>query len=163
MSHIEGRCQNRDTHLSKDRLVLLHFLLRQLDGGSLGGLFLLFLVLNNGLFAQTARFLVPRQAGLQHILDEVIGTEDVASLAVLHHPVGKPRYVAGCFEDRSRGHNSGVQLEHEFLDDEVLAPFRDDVGLQGRARGTVVVQTGDTWQKFGDLEAMDMEEQRIPP
>ena len=59
----------------------------------------------------------------------MVSAEDIASLHVLDHPVSKTGNMARGLKDWCRREDGGVDLEHAFLDDEVLAPFGDNVGL----------------------------------
>ncbi|GKT53876.1 hypothetical protein ColTof3_01215 [Colletotrichum tofieldiae] len=129
--------------LGQDLLVLLDDGIVELDGLGLclSLLLLLGVVLLLDLF--TAGLLVALEAGLEHVLDEVIGTQDIAVLGVLAHPVGELVDVARGLEDLVRGQDGGVDLEHVLLEDEVLAPEVDDVGLQGAAGGAVVEEAGN--------------------
>ena len=47
-------------------------------------------------------------------------------------------------EHLTLGHDGAVKLEHLLLQDEVVAPLLDDVGLNRAARRTEVVEAGDT-------------------
>lgn len=53
------------------------------------------------------------------------------------------------------GESSAVELEHVLLEDEVLAPDLNDVGLEGATWWAVVEETGDT---IVDLERWSVEE-----
>ncbi|GKT46694.1 uncharacterized protein ColSpa_06875 [Colletotrichum spaethianum] len=129
--------------LGQNLLVLLDDGVVELDGLSLclSLLLLLGVVLLLNLFA--AGLLVALEAGLEYVLDEVVGTQDVAVLGILAHPVGELVDVARGLEDLVRGQDGGVDLEHVLLEDEVLAPEVDDVSLQGAAGGAVVEEAGD--------------------
>lgn len=54
-------------------------------------------------------------------------------------------HVARRLQDLGQGHNRGVQLQHVLLDDVVLSPRIQNVGLQGGTWWSVVVQTSDTY------------------
>jgi hypothetical protein len=56
--------------------------------------------------------------------------------------------VARRLENRSGCHNRGIEFEHPLLDDEVLAPLINDVSLERRAWWSIVVETGDTYERF---------------
>ena len=48
--------------------------------------------------------------------------------------------------EHGRGcHDGGIDLQHVVFHDEVFAPFRDDVRLERRTRGAVIVQTRDAY------------------
>ena len=63
--------------------------------------------------------------------------------------------MAGGLEDLVWGESSAVELEHVLLEDEVLAPDLNDVGLEGATWWAVVEETGDT---IVDLERWSVEE-----
>lgn len=92
------RREKNVTHLSQEALVLLHGSILELDSGRLDHLlFLLFLViLDFGDGGLTTSFTVSLQARLDDGLDEVIGSEDLASLGVFDHPVGESRASSSC-------------------------------------------------------------------
>ncbi|KAF3806253.1 putative glycine--tRNA ligase [Colletotrichum gloeosporioides] len=129
--------------LGQDLVVLLDEGVVELDGDGL--LLPLGLLLGVILFLDllAAGLLVAPEAGLEHILDEVVGTQDIAVLGVLAHPVGELVNVAGGLEDFVGGQDGAVELEHVFLEDEVLAPEVDDVGLESAAGRAIVEQTSD--------------------
>lgn len=122
--------------LGERRLVLLDHLVVELDGDRLDLLLLLLLgrVLDLLDLGDAARLLVALEAGLEDALDEVVGAVDLVRLRVLDHPVGELVDVARRLENVRQGHDGRVELEHLLLDDEVLAPRVEDVGLERRAR-----------------------------
>lgn len=81
---------------------------------------------------------------LKNSLDQVVRPEDLSRLGVLAHPVGKLGDVTRGDEDVGERHDGCVELGHVLLDDEVLAPSGEDVGLKRRTGGSVVVKSGDT-------------------
>jgi len=86
-----------------------------------------------------AGVLVGLQTGAEDLLDEMVGPEDLAGLGVLGHEVGELGDVARGDEDGLGGDDGGVDLEHLLLEDEVLAPEVDKVGLQG-SEGRAIVE-----------------------
>lgn len=124
-------------------LVLLHHGIVELDGLGLGLLLLLLgVVLLLHLLATS--LLVTVEARLEDGLDEVVGSEDLAVLGVLAHPVGKLVDVATGLENLVGGQDGAVDLEHVLLEDKVLAPLVNDVGLESTSWGAIVVETANT-------------------
>jgi len=76
----------------------------------------------------------------------MIGPEDLRSLDILAHPIRELGDVSGGDEDVGKGHDGGVEFEHVLLDDKVLPPLGENVGLKRRSRRSVVVQSSDTWK-----------------
>lgn len=131
--------------LGEDLLVLLDDGVLELDG--LGTLGLLLLALGVDLLLLhllAASLLIALEAGLENVLDEVVGAQNIAVLGVLAHPVGELVDVAGGLENIVGGQGGAVNLEHVLLEDEVLAPDVDDVGLKGAAGRAIVVEAGNT-------------------
>ena len=119
------------THLRQNALVLVHGIVWQLNSGGLRSLFLFLLfVLLLWLGDQAPRLLVAREAGLEDPFDQVICTQDVTGLRILHHPIRKAGNVARRLEHRCGRHDGGIDLEHVVFHDEVFAPFCDDVRLK---------------------------------
>jgi hypothetical protein len=131
--------------LGQDLLVLLDDGILELDNGNVLDLLLLLLgVLLLSLDLLATGLLVALEAGLENLLDQVVGAEDLASLGVLAHPVGELVDVAGCLEDLVGGQHGAVDLEHVLLEHEVLAPDIDNVVCEGAAGRAIVVETRDT-------------------
>lgn len=85
------------------------------------------------------------EACLEDAFDEVVCAEDVARVGILDHPVSEAGDVSRSLEDGGWRHDGGVELEHVIMNDKMAAPFCDDVGLEGRSRWAIVVETGDAW------------------
>ena len=131
--------------LGEDLLVLLDDGVLELNGlGTLGLLLLALGVHVLLLHLLAASLLVALEAGLENVLDEVVGAQDVAVLGVLAHPVGELVDVTGGLENIVGGQGGAVNLEHVLLEDEVLAPDVDDVGLEGTAGRAIVVEASNT-------------------
>jgi hypothetical protein len=125
--------------------VLLADLIVKLDGtlGSLLGLLLLLGVVNGLLDLLATCLLVRLQTRLEHILDQVVGTQNLASLGVLAHEVGELVDVARGLEDVVRGDHSALELLHALLTDEVVAPDGEKLSLEGGEGVTIVKETLD--------------------
>ena len=132
--------------LGEALLVLLHESIVKFDslGLTLGLLLLLGLLLGIDLNLMSARFLVTLQARLEHLLDQVVGTEDLAGLGVLAHPVGELVHVPGGLENLVGGEHAAVDLKHILLEHEVLAPCIGQVGDQSGTGRAIVIETRDT-------------------
>lgn len=74
----------------------------------------------------------------------MIRTEDLAGLGVLAHPVGELVDVARGLQDLMGSKHGAVKLHHVLLEDEVLAPCVDNVGLESAAGRAIVVKAGNT-------------------
>lgn len=81
-----------------------------------------------------------RQSGLQHTFNEMICSQVLALDRVFTHPVGELVNMATRLQDRLGRENGAVYFHHALLDDKMLAPLVDDVGLQGTSWGAVVVK-----------------------
>ncbi|KAI6766565.1 hypothetical protein HG531_011787 [Fusarium graminearum] len=110
----------------KNLLVLLDNSIVKLDSLGLG---LLFLLLG---------------AGFENGLDEVVGSENLAVLGVLAHPVGKLVDVTTGLENLVRSQDRTVNLEHILLEDEVFPPLVNDGRLERTTGRTIVEQTTNT-------------------
>jgi hypothetical protein len=82
----------------------------------------------------------------------MIGPEDLARLDVLAHPVGELCDVPRGDEDVGEGHDGRIELEHVLLDDKVLSPGGEHVGLERRSGGSVIVQSGNTCEQQRDVK-----------
>lgn len=121
--------------LGEDGLVLGDDLVLELDDDRLDlfPLLLLGILLLDDLILDPSRLLVALEPRLEDSLDEVVRTEDLVRLDVAHHPVGELVDVTRGLEHVRERHDGRVELEHLFLDDKMLAPEVDDVGLERRA------------------------------
>lgn len=137
-------------NLGEALLVLLHESIVKFDslGLTLGLLLLLGLLIGINLNLVSTRLLVTLQAGLEHLLDQVIGTEDLASLGVLAHPVGELVHVPGSLQNLVGGEHAAVDLKHILLEHEVLAPCVGQVGDQSGTGRAIVKETRDTTVDF---------------
>jgi hypothetical protein len=87
--------------------------------------------------------LVRLQTSLEHILDQVIGTQNLASLGVLAHEVGKLIDVARGLEDVVGGDHCALEFLHALLTDEVVAPDGQELSLEGGEGVAIVEETLD--------------------
>ena len=92
---------------------------------------------------------------LQVFLHQVVRPEAVLGDDVVDHEVGELLYVAGSLEHHLRSHGRALHLEHGLVEDEVLAPERLEVGLDGASGRAVVVEARDA---AVDLERGDVEQ-----
>lgn len=97
-----------------------------------------------GLFVLATSHFVTLESGFQGGFDEVVSSEDVAGLEVLDHVVAEFIDMSRGLEDLVEGDAGALDLKHLFLDNKVLSPLCEDVGLERRARRSVVVESGYT-------------------
>lgn len=134
-------------NLGKDGLKLLLDGVVELDGNNLLDLLLSLLgglVLLDNLLLDASGLLVSLETGLEHLLDQMVGSEDLTGGKVSAHPVGKLVDVARGLEHLVGGQHGGVNLEHIVLEHKVISPRVDDPGLQSTSGRTVVVETGNS-------------------
>ncbi|KAH3663851.1 hypothetical protein OGAPHI_005254 [Ogataea philodendri] len=133
--------------LGQNRLVLLHNRVLELDRLDLLDLLLslLFLVvLLNFLDLLTTGLLISLESGLQHLLDQMVRSEDLACFQVSAHPVSKLVHMTRGLEHLVRRQHRAVHLQHVLLQNEVLSPNINNVGLQCTSRWTIVVKSRNT-------------------
>lgn len=148
-------------NLGEDGLVLLLDVVVELDGHNLLHLLLSLLgglVLLLGLLLDASGLLVALEPGLEHLLDQMVGSEDLARGQVSAHPVGKLVDVARGLEHLVGGQHGGVDLEHVVLEHKVVSPRVDNSGLEGASGRAVVVQTGNS---VVDLKGGGVEESTL--
>eukprot|EP00982_Pelagococcus_subviridis_P014608 31342-Pelagococcus_subviridis.AAC.47 len=96
-----------------------------------------------------------RENAFQVFLDEVVGAEAVLRDDVFHHEVRELLDVPGGLKHDLRGHGRALELEHSFVQDEVLPPERLQVRLHRATGRAVVVQARDA---AVDLERRDVKQ-----
>lgn len=132
--------------LSQETLVLCDHLVVELDNLMaldllLALLFVAGLLSGDGL---ATGLLVTLESRLEHFLDQMVGTEDLAGFGVFNHIVAELIDMAGGLEHLVGGESGAVDFLHVLLDDEVSFPSVDDICLQGTASRPVVVETAHT-------------------
>ena len=89
------------------------------------------------------------------VLEQVIGAVARAGLLVFDHEIGEFVHVPRGLENNFGSDAGAIDFEHVLFQDEVLAPEREHVGLDGAAGRAVVEEAGDA---AVDLEGGDVEE-----
>jgi hypothetical protein len=95
------------------------------------------------LAALRAERLVRLDEVLDEVLEELVRALALARLRVLHHEVLELVDVARGLEDGLGRERRALDLEHRVLEDEVLAPEREEVVLERRARRALVLEARD--------------------